>query len=518
MYKFLIVFILLCLLTHSFAESSDDCPTETPVKYYNDTCLAASCEYPFTLESDICEPDCPEGQYFNYYTDRCLVYCKTEDTREEDDILFCDQAPESDNANGCPFSHDYKYDNGSCLSTCSDPYKSEGSEGAYLCKEAECVIELNSDGSRTTTCKDITGTCSSGYFLFDDSTCNKVCPAGFTVRKNAICAFPCGKNSALYSNGRCLDTCIDGYTLRMISNFMVCDKDEADSSDDDDDLSSATVEIYLRYNIPFKDFNSGGYLAKFIAMLAKFLDINSSDIKILSLKEGSTMIESEIKVQSKSSKSATSKANALNKKLAEAIESNNLNLEGIGVLNHHFSVVLPEKEQSGTGNNKTHKKSLYALAVGLGVAILVLLVACKYARKRTFFKVKKQAEEKTPEVRVNNSVSEIPATPEKKRKDEEICSFVVLHNSVSRDTTDQISPLPPKILPETETFKFVGGDLEVNHLSSVLKSARQKQTEEIELCKNGSEKYNIEDKLGAIEEVQEGPLSMGEILKNLDEL
>jgi len=416
-----------------------------------------------------------------------------------------------------------------------------------FCSEADCAIQSNPDGSKTTDCKDLSGTCPSGYFLFDDSSCNQVCPSGFSARENAICAFPCGKNSALYPNGRCLDTCIIGYTLRMEGNFMVCDKDTTSPTDDDDGLYSATVEIYLRYDIPFKDFNAGDYLAKFVTMLTKLLDVNSSDIKILSLKDGSTMIESEVAVKSKPLKDTTLKANALSQKLNDAVESKDLNLEGIGVLNHHFSVVFPEQEQTGTENSNTHKKTPYALAIGLGVGLIVLLVICKYQRKHKFFSVKKQnqvpaktaaetpasAEKKKDDEiysfvlhnsasRETDNITPIPQRVQppvsaKKKKDEELGSFVVLHNSVSRET-DSLSPLPQRILPEA--FKFAGTDLENNQLNPELKSVRRKQTDEVGLCQE-KERDIIEEKLEAIEEAQvenEGPLSMGDILKNLDEL
>jgi len=149
------------------------------------------------------------------------------------------------------------------------------------------------------------------------------------------------------------------------------------------------------------------------------LDVSSSDIKIISLKEGSTIIESEVVLKSESLAGTKSKANSINQKLTEAAESKDLNLEGVGVLNHKFTVVIPE---SGTENDDvdTDKSSSKALAIGLGVGLAVvavgiisLVVYSRYQKKQKLLKVREQIQGKV------KIVAETPA-----RRDEEVCSFV----------------------------------------------------------------------------------------------
>jgi len=203
-----------------------------------------------------------------------------------------------------------------------------------------------------------------------------------------------------------------------------------------------------------KDFNAGGYRAKFIALMAKLLDVSSSDIKIISLKEGSTIIESEVVLGTKS------KANLINQKLTEAAESKSFNLEGVGVLNHKFSIVIPE---SGTENDDIDDKSsskaiAIGLGVGLAVGIVTLVVYLRYRKKQKLFKVREQIQGKA------KTVAETPA-----RRDEEIRSFV--HRETVQPEADQVNPRM-KVEPE------------------------QKEDENAE---------------------NEGPLSMDEIMKNIDE-
>jgi len=389
-----------------FNNNSNSCPNYSDFKYHNGSCLPF-CESPYRIMWDdgyLCVPDCG-GNYFNTWVERCMTYCRPEYAYSEGEIVYCDEPPQTNNSNGCDFSYERRFPNGSCLMTCPSPYIGEyrdGSEFCYPpcygnyfvesagicvddCEEgfsreedsilycerpiaSNCTIDYNADGSKTTDCLVSNGVCPPGSFLFDDWSCSEVCPAEFTAYLNASCVFPCGEEAALYPDGTCGSFCRNGYSKRWEGSFRFCDEEETDES------FIIRIGIYIRYEISLSDFNSYNYLAKFITKMAKLLGVRNSDIKIKSIKSGSTIIDSEVVLKSgsdsKSVASTKSKASTMNEKLSTAAESNTLGLDGVKALNHHFSVSTEDDSKIEASSSSTS-----AIGVGVGVAAGLTAVA-----------------------------------------------------------------------------------------------------------------------------------------------
>jgi len=481
----------------------------------------------------------------------CLDTCESENIRIVYDINYCDPESASNNGTnsttGCPNIYDFKYENGSCLSTCPYPYKETLTDGSYFCNvpcpngyfesssescvdscEPEdirfeddiafcepsdnaslCSIDYATDGSATTDCTDPSGICPTGYFLFEDGSCSVTCPAEFTPSLNASCTFPCGLNGALYPDGSCSSDCSTGYVVEMIGNFQLCVEDTNSGANPNNQTNSTggsvtvTIEIYIRYNITLTDFNQLNYLIKFIELLANLLGVDPSEIIIISITEGSTIIESKVEVtsgsDSKSVAAAKAKAETMNDKLDAAVLSKSLELDGIAVLNSKFSVITPEGEEDDIGDVKkssalsSSSSKIVVLIVIIAIAaVAVLITACALYR----YKLRKRSLQVVNLKRAKEySVERNQAEIQEKKRDEEM--GILEENSMIHDIS-KIHTFPAHVEQDQEAIKQRARSL----AQEKLKKMREKTAREVNVG----------------EEVEQGkPVSLNEIMRGIDE-
>jgi len=310
-----------------------------------------------------------------------------------------------------------------------------------------CVLTSRADNSTTTNCTEPTGTCPSGYFLFEDNTCKKVCPNKFTPYVNATCSSPCGLNNALYPNGSCLQSCIGDFKTRMEGNFMFCD--EIPPVTNGSSSYTAILELYIRYNITLTDFYNQNGLIKFLKLLAELLGIDISQIIISDIREGSTIIETKVAItsdsDSKSKASANSKVKEMSEKFENAAQANNLNLEGIKVLNHRSSMVIPDRDNIKVEESSS---SVVAIAAGVGVGLAVLalgIIAYSVYRRKQKLKMRRVTKIAAHQVEANpvaNQQEEFNGLP--------LNSII----QIKENTKNRIEPEPiEKVEEEEEKFK-----------------------------------------------------------------
>ena len=474
------------------ANSTVGCPSPNDYKYLNGSCLSG-CPYPYQDEfnqgSYLCNPPC-QNKYFDILNNVCLDTCASQDIRIEGDISYCDLESGSNNGTnstnsttGCPNIYDFKYENGSCLSTCPYPYKEELQGGSYFCNapcpngyfdisteacvsscepeyiqfeddiaiceasssnnSSECTIDYATDGSATTNCTDPSGLCPTGSFLFEDDSCNETCSSDFTPYLNVSCIFPCGLDGALYPDGSCASGCSTGYTLQKEGSFQFCVEDTTTSNNQTNSTNSTnstsgssysvSVSIYVRYDIPLSDFNAQNYLAKFISLLANLLGVDSSEIIIISIRSGSTIIESKVVLTSASDSQSIAatkaKANTMDETLTLAADQNNLNLDGIAVLNSNFGVVTPEEDQSNdestTKKSKTSKLTILIAMIAIAVVISAIAAFSfyKFKMRRKSRKVTNLGRVKGYKLGANLPVTDQTRVQIKKRDEEEAALF-----------------------------------------------------------------------------------------------
>jgi len=402
--------------------------------YENGSCFS-DCPLPYIADwhnsSYFCSLPCSNKTYYYALTDSCVDNCEPEFIRVEDDIIYCEELPIPGNNNtnstqGCNSTYRFIYPNGSCLSSCPYPYRANWLNQSYFCfppcsnnssyyapadtcvdncdpefmkteddiiycdKNPNCTTIYQPDGSSIRNCTELAGNCPPNYFLFEDGTCNSTCRAHWTPYTDGICESPCGMLSAFYPNNTCIygTNCAPGFTKRIIHNCTFCDESSNPSSTNG--TYSAILEIYIRYNITLTNFNSVGGLEKFLQLLSALLGVDLSQIVITKIREGSTIIESQVKVTSDSdSKSvATTKLmiSTMSQKFQDAAETQALNLnEDVKVLNYRSSIITSEKSQI-----QVEKSSSSGVAIGVGVGLGIVAVGIiafavyKYQKKRLF--------------------------------------------------------------------------------------------------------------------------------------
>jgi len=264
------------------------CPSPDEFKYSNGSCLS-SCPYPCKVYNTELEGYyycyAPCDYYYNPWTELCEDTCFPEFVRVEDDIAYCEM--ENNSTDGCPNHIPYKYPDGSCSSSCKHPSQKNWRDGSYYC-DAPCPIGLYLNLWEG-TCVD---SCRVGYirilervtvrderpfsskdcadyndYLYLNGSCLPSCQSPFNAdwRNGSIICMPDCPNSCFNPlTERCVDKCPKKYR-RHEEGFEYCDQPpQSTNSTNNNETYSATVEIYLRYDIPLKDFNAGGYLAKFI--------------------------------------------------------------------------------------------------------------------------------------------------------------------------------------------------------------------------------------------------------------
>jgi len=529
--------------------TNEDCPAGSGFKYVNDSCMP-SCDYPYRDEYyegvNLCHPPC-QNRYFDAVNMVCLDTCESQNVRIVYDIHYCD--PESDSNNGtnstnsttgCPNIYDFKYENGSCLSTCPYPYKEELQDGSYFCNapcpngyfdtsseacvdscepesiqfeegiaicetsssnSSDCTIDYAADGSATTDCTSPSGYCPTGSFLFEDYSCNVTCPAEFTPSLNASCTFPCGLDGALYPDGSCSSGCSTGYTVEMIGNFQLCVEDTTETNPPTNSTESytVTIEIYIRYDITLTDFNSLNYLIKFINLLANLLGVDPSQIIIISITEGSTIIQSKVELTSDSSDTesiATNKAKAqtMNEKLEAAAESKDLDLDGIAVLNSKFSVITPDDDSDSSTDSKkssalsSSSSKIVVLIVIIAIAAVALAIIA-FAVYR--FKLKRKSMQVVDLKRAKEYSVEGNAEIQEKKRDEEI--GILDDNSRIHDM--KLPTVPAHLEQDQEVARQRAKALAQEKLKQMRRKAQ-----------------------GLDEEVKNGkPVSLNEIMEGIDE-
>ncbi len=256
-------------------------------------------------------------------------------------VLLCSVAHglnPNHNITTCPSIFEYKYQNGSCLPTCPSPYQDD----------------------------------MLGGFSF----CNSPCHLSFYNPFKKTCVNSCGPEF-----------------IRIEDDISYCDENEDEESDSDDEVFWVTLGIYLRYNISLSDFKAQNYPIKFLDLLAGLLDLEASDIDIISLREGSTIIESEIVLKSEAdprSKIATkTKANTMVQKLTSAAKSKGLDFDDISVLDYRFSTVASEEDkvESIKLSSKTKTFVIIIIAVVGGAVVIAAASVLIYEIKRRSLKI-----------------------------------------------------------------------------------------------------------------------------------
>jgi ribosomal silencing factor RsfS len=232
------------------------------------------------------------------------------------------------------------------------------------------------------------------------------CPAGFRTRveaNNNFCDIACSSDEYYNTqNSKCIGACTSDYT-RVWQSISFCDLPASNNNNTNNangSSYSASLQFSVRYDIPLSDFKSKDSLSKFIALLASVLGVESSQILILDIRSGSTIIDSEVVVtstsDSKSVAEADAKVTTLSQQFNTAAQSNNLALDNVKVLNYQSTVITPSREQS-----TTKKKSMVGIVAGVvgGVTLIAVIttIYCVYQQKR------KQA------MRVNSEVTRIKA-------------------------------------------------------------------------------------------------------------
>lgn len=279
--------------------------------------------------------------------------------------------------NGCSSIHEYKYQNGSCLLSCPSPFKaslqtggrycdSPCSLGYFLYQDNTCSPTCNPDFTirlqdgilfcdqppadlctvvyqsniMTTTCKNENNTCSAGYFQYQNGSCLPYCEVpylGAIQQGSALCLSPCGYDKRLYPDGTCSATCRAGFVEKDQNGARFCVALAPNKT------TSIIIQTSTRYNISLADFNSQDGADKFIQQSASLLEIDPSLITIVDLREGSTIVESQIILPSFSDQASVdatqSKAQALSEKLSYAVNHNNLDvIDGVNVLDYESNI------------------------------------------------------------------------------------------------------------------------------------------------------------------------------------
>jgi len=422
---------------YHYLYESGSCFSDCPLPYIADT----------QSPSYFCSPPCSNGSYYYAPNESCVDSCEPRFTRIRDDIIYCEELPNPNNTNntnateGCGSIYEFKYPNGSCLSSCPFPRRSNSSYFCYppcsnndsyyvpadACVEnceaefirieddiincdnnPNCTTLYQPDGSSVRNCTELAGNCPPNYFLFEDGTCNHTCPAQWIPYTDGICESPCGMLSASYPNNTCIPgtNCAPGFKKRIVHNSTFCDEDTSSNPPSTNGTYSAILEIYIRYNITLTDFNSANGREKFLKLLSTLLGVDLSQIVITNIREGSTIIESQVKVtsdsDSKSIATTKSKVSTMSQKFQDAVETQALNLnENVKVLNSRSSIVIPEEKHI-----QVEKSSSSGVAIGVGVALGVVAVGIiafavyKY-RKNKLFRVKEAKRNETYRVEVN---------------------------------------------------------------------------------------------------------------------
>jgi len=450
---------------YSFCQLDPYATNKCPIGFlYQDGSCRESCPFPYISVLDagvtkLCNLPCPANSYYYSLNSTCVNDCEAEFKIIKDGILYCDGGV-----------YDYTY----------------------------CVLTTNVDKTTTTNCTEPTGACSSGYFLFEDFTCNKICPEKFTPHLNATCSFPCGLNNALYPNGSCLPSCTGDFTTRVQGNFMFCDENTPVTNGS----YTAVLEIYIRYNITVSDFYDQSGIIKFLQLLASLFGVDISQITILNIREGSTIIESKVTVNSESQSKASSKIQTMSQKFENAAQTNNLNLEGMKVLNHRSSIVIPEQDQIKVEEPSSSSAVAIGVGVGVGLAVLAVgIIVYSVYRKKQKHKMRRVAKSEAYKVEANPAVAQQEKNNDQS-KDEEF--YGLAHASIiqiKENTENNIDKAQSRIRP----FESARNDFESNQPGPLEK------IEETSDCKEDTLKSNDNQKIR-----DQKVMSLNEIMKRIE--
>ena len=198
---------------------------------WNNTCFS-SCNAPLVAGTDSKGKTCsyPCGlstTTFLYWDGSCQSTCPYY-TRIENYYQFCD---------ACQPGY-YRWDNGSCLSSCYSTFSATNVGGSLFCKYP-CTSSqyLYANSSCISTCQALFSTrtegsfkfcnypCTSSQYLYANSTCMSSCQSAFVPRTegtNKFCDYPCSSAQFLYANGSCISTCQSLFTPRTEGTYQFC--------------------------------------------------------------------------------------------------------------------------------------------------------------------------------------------------------------------------------------------------------------------------------------------------------
>ena len=176
-----------------------------------------------------CSYPCGRSPYtYLYWDGSCRTTC-TYYPRVENYYQFCDV---------CQRGY-YKYDNGSCLTSCEASFTLKNIGDSLFCTFpcSDTNLYAYANSSCFSTCqplfKIITSgvykfcnyPCSSSQYLYANGSCLATCQALFIPRmegSNQFCDYPCA-TGYLYANGSCLATCQSVFIPRTEGTNKFCD-------------------------------------------------------------------------------------------------------------------------------------------------------------------------------------------------------------------------------------------------------------------------------------------------------
>jgi hypothetical protein len=138
------------------------------------------------------------------------------------------------------------------------------------------------------------------------------------------------------------------------------------------------------------DFNSQNGLNIFIQQLALILGVDPSDIIIIDVREGSTIIESAVVLTSESDQSSmntgTSRAQEMSQRYSSAIGNQQLNLfSGVDILDSRQSVQVSTPSTGSISqvlSSESSSGSAVGIGVGAGLAALFVVVGGYWLYRR----------------------------------------------------------------------------------------------------------------------------------------
>jgi len=399
-----------CLLcNYGFTLEEDGTCTEDVDPTHD--CVSA---YTYQYENGTCDTDCP-APYREKYEDKVGFFCKEpcyDFLYQNDSCLETCPSPykvaKTDASEFCnlPCSDgQYYYRNKTCAATCDfEEFYEDMEDNVLICEEI-CTLTSNKNGSKVTTCPNVNCTTISDFYFpqaQDEEFCRPLCPYGFFANKSAICINPCDLETYLYADGRCLGYCLPGFTPREEGGFKFCDN-----------IMTATVQMYVRYDISLTAWTSEKYEDKFIALIAKLLEISSSDIKVLRTTSGSTIVEAEAVIKSGSTVTLKSKATDANQKLNDAAKAGELDIEGTAVLDSNFNIVMDEvtEPEQRHVTLETSSSKTVGMAVGVGAGVVVLGAIIVGVRVYRFKMIQREARERDENREITYRAKDMESLP-----------------------------------------------------------------------------------------------------------